>query len=428
MSNSSLVNFTLLSPNNSGARTHTIDRITPHCVVGQASVESLGELFAKPSRKASSNYGIGEDGRVGMYVEECNKSWCSSSNPNDQRAITIECASDNTEPFAFKPEVYDKLIKLCADICKRNGKNKIIWIPDKEKALKYTPASNEMQFTVHRWFANKSCPGAWLMERMQDLTDKVNALLLPETELVGKTIEEKIWKYLLKWCPNEFAVAGIMGNLKSESNFKTGNLQNTFNSKLNMSDEAYTTAVDNGSYTDFINDKAGYGLAQWTFWSRKQLLLNTAKERGVSIADLELQLDVLIFEMSANKSLMEDLTSSISVRQAAEAVLKKYEKPADQSNKVVDKRTEFGQTVYNMFHVKEQKLYRVQAGAFGVKANAENLANTLKDKGYNAIIKNVTINGKLIYRVQVGAFSNRLNADALVVALKKIGVDSFVVS
>lgn len=428
MSNSSLVNFTLLSPNNSGARTHAIDRITPHCVVGQASVESLGNLFAKPSRKASSNYGIGEDGRVGMYVEECNRSWCSSSNPNDQRAVTIECASDNTEPYAFKPVVYDKLVQLCADICKRNGKSKVVWIPDKDKALKYTPASNEMQFTVHRWFANKSCPGAWLMERMQDLTDKVNALLLPQTELTGKTIEEKIWKYLIKWCPNEFAVAGIMGNLKAESNFKPNNLQNSFNSKLNISDEDYTMLVDNNNYPDFINDKAGYGLAQWTFWSRKQLLLNTAKERGVSIGDLELQLDVLIFEMSANKSLMEDLTSSISVRQAAEAVLKKYEKPADQSNKVVDKRTEYGQAIYNQFHATEQKLYRVQVGAFSVKANAEKLATSLKGKGFNAIIKNVTINGKLLYRVQVGAFSNKLNADTLVVALKKIGVEAIVVS
>ena len=427
MSNSSLVNFTLLSPNHSGARTHAIDRITPHCVVGQASAESLGNLFSKPSRKASSNYGIGEDGRVGMYVEECNRSWCSSSNPNDQRAVTIECASDNTEPYAFKPVVYDKLVQLCADICKRNGKTKLVWIPDKDKALKYTPASNEMQFTVHRWFANKSCPGAWLMERMDDLTAKVNALLAPQP-ITGKTIEEKIWNYLLKWLPNEFAVAGIMGNLKAESNFKTNNLQNSFEQKLGLTDETYTVAVDEDVYQNFVKDGAGYGLAQWTFWSRKELLLKTAKERKVSISDLELQLDVIIFEMSANKSLMADLNGAVSVRQSAEAVLKKYEKPADQSNKVVDKRTELGQAIYNQFHATAPKLYRVQVGAFGIKANAENLANSLKSKGYNAIIKNVTINGRVIYRVQVGAFSNKLNADAMVVSLKKIGVEAIVVS
>ena len=117
--NSSLVSFTQLSPNHSGQRTHAIDRITPHCVVGQCSVETLGRIFLPTSRQASCNYGIGEDGHVGMYVEEKNRSWCSSSNANDQRAVTIECASDATAPYAFKDVVYQKLITLCIDICKR---------------------------------------------------------------------------------------------------------------------------------------------------------------------------------------------------------------------------------------------------------------------------------------------------------------------
>ena len=114
--NSSLVSYTKLSPNHSGQRTHSIDRITPHCVVGQCSVETLGSIFLPTSRQASCNYGIGVDGRVGMYVEEKNRSWCSSSNANDQRAITIECASDATEPYAFKDVVYQKLIdrKACS--------------------------------------------------------------------------------------------------------------------------------------------------------------------------------------------------------------------------------------------------------------------------------------------------------------------------
>ena len=99
--NSSLVSYTKLSPNHSGQRTHSIDRITPHCVVGQCSVETLGNIFLPTSRQASCNYGIGVDGRVGMYVEEKNRSWCSSSSANDQRAVTIECASDTTEPYAI---------------------------------------------------------------------------------------------------------------------------------------------------------------------------------------------------------------------------------------------------------------------------------------------------------------------------------------
>ena len=176
MSNSSLVSYTKLSPHHSGTRTHSIDRITPHCVVGQCTVEGLGSTFSG-SRDVSANYGIGADGRVGLYVEEKNRSWCSSSNANDQRAVTIECASDATEPYAFKDVVYQKLITLCVDICKRNGKTKLIWFGDKDKTLNYTPKSNEMVLTVHRWFANKSCPGAWMYSRMGDLASKVTAQL-----------------------------------------------------------------------------------------------------------------------------------------------------------------------------------------------------------------------------------------------------------
>lgn len=175
--NSPMVAYTKLSPNHSGQRTHSIDRITLHCVVGQCTAEGLGEWFEKTSTQASSNYGIDKDGRVGMYVEEKNRSWCSSSSANDQRAITIECASDKTEPYAFRDIVYQRLIELCVDICKRNGKNKLIWFGDKDKTLAYEPKSGEMILTVHRWFANKSCPGNWMYARMGDLADKVTAAL-----------------------------------------------------------------------------------------------------------------------------------------------------------------------------------------------------------------------------------------------------------
>ncbi len=185
--NSSLVNYTKLSPNNSGTRTHSIDRITPHCVVGQCSVETLGEIFYPSSIQASCQYGIGADGRVGMYCEEKNRSWCSSSNANDQRAVTIECASDTTAPYAFKNVVYKKLITLCVDICKRNGKKKLLWLGDKTKTLNYSPASDEMVLTVHRWFANKSCPGDWLMARMDDLATQVTKQLGGSTGTSGGT-------------------------------------------------------------------------------------------------------------------------------------------------------------------------------------------------------------------------------------------------
>lgn len=174
--NSPLVVYTGLSPNHSGQRTHSIDRITPHCVVGQLSAETICACFPA-GRDASCNYGIGTDGRVSLCVEEKNRSWCSSSSANDQRAITIECASDKTEPYAMNSAVYNSLIKLCTDICKRNGKKKLLWFADKNKSLNYAPKSDEMVITVHRWFANKSCPGDWLYNRLGDLATKVTAAL-----------------------------------------------------------------------------------------------------------------------------------------------------------------------------------------------------------------------------------------------------------
>lgn len=186
--NSPLVDCKVMSPNHSGKRTHTIDRITPHCVVGQATAERIGECFVDKSRQASCNYGIGKDGRVCLVVDEANRSWCSSSASNDQRAVTIECASDATAPYAFNDAVYNKLIDLCVDICKRNGKTKLLWFGDKNKALNYKPAADEMVLTVHRWFKNKSCPGNWMYSRMGDLADKVTAKLNPSTAAASKTI------------------------------------------------------------------------------------------------------------------------------------------------------------------------------------------------------------------------------------------------
>nr|UWI29395.1 MAG: N-acetylmuramoyl-L-alanine amidase [Bacteriophage sp.]DAX18091.1 MAG TPA: N-acetylmuramoyl-L-alanine amidase [Caudoviricetes sp.] len=177
MSNSGLVVYTKLSPNHSGQRTHSIDRITPHCVVGQLSCESICGCFTSPQREASCNYGIGMDGRISLSVEEKNRSWCSSSNANDQRAVTIECASDKTAPYAMTDAVYAALIDLCTDICKRNGKSKLLWFGDKNKTLSYEPKADEMIITVHRWFANKSCPGDWLYNRLGDLAAKVTSRL-----------------------------------------------------------------------------------------------------------------------------------------------------------------------------------------------------------------------------------------------------------
>ena len=173
MSNSSLVDFTLISPNKTSPRTHKIDTITIHCVVGQCTVESLGALFAKASRRGSSNYGIGKDGKIGLYVDEKDRSWCSSNAANDHRAITIEVASDTTHPYVVTDAAYSSLIKLLVDICKRNNIKELKWKADKSLIGQI----DKQNMTVHRWFANKACPGDYLYERHGQIAEAVNKQL-----------------------------------------------------------------------------------------------------------------------------------------------------------------------------------------------------------------------------------------------------------
>lgn len=172
--NSPLVTYTKLSPNHSGQRKHAIDTITIHCVVGQLSVETIGNIFAPTSRQASSNYGIGKDGRIGMYVEEKNRSWCTSSSANDNRAITIEVASDTKHPYAVNDKAYAALLDLVTDICRRNGIKKLVWSTVKNDRVNHLNGCN---MTVHRDYANKSCPGDYLYNLHGEIAAEVNKRL-----------------------------------------------------------------------------------------------------------------------------------------------------------------------------------------------------------------------------------------------------------
>ena len=174
MSNSTLISYTKLSPNHSGKRTKKIDTITIHCMAGQLSVESCGALFAKSSRQASSNYGIGPDGRIALYVDESNRSWCTSSNANDQRAVTIEVASDATHPYAVRDKAYDALLDLVTDICKRNGIKKLVWSTSKNDRVNHLNGCN---MTAHRDYAAKACPGDYLYNREGEIAAEVNRRL-----------------------------------------------------------------------------------------------------------------------------------------------------------------------------------------------------------------------------------------------------------
>lgn len=174
MSNSPLVSYTKISPNKNSPRNHEIDTISIHCVVGQVTVERLGNIFAPSSKKASSNYGVGYDGRIGMYVEEKDRSWCTSSSSNDNRAITIEVASDATHPYAVTDAAYEGLIKLLVDICQRNpGIKRLRWKGDKSLIGRV----DQQNMTVHRWFANKACPGDYLYNRHYAIAEEVNRRL-----------------------------------------------------------------------------------------------------------------------------------------------------------------------------------------------------------------------------------------------------------
>lgn len=182
MSNSPLVTYTNLTKNHSGKRNHAIDRITIHVIVGQWTAKQGCDYFANTPRQSSCNYMVGKDGSIGLSVEECNRSWCSSSSANDHRAITIETASDMTHPYAVTDKAYAALLDLVTDICKRNGKKKLLWFGDKEKTLAYEPAADEMVMTVHRWFANKACPGEYLYSRHAAIAEEVTRRLSGKPE------------------------------------------------------------------------------------------------------------------------------------------------------------------------------------------------------------------------------------------------------
>ena len=190
MSNSPLVTYTKLSPNHSGKRNHAIDTVTIHCMAGNASVETCGAIFADPARGASSNYGIGSDGRIALYVDEANRSGCTSNAANDHRAITIEVANNGGAPdWPVSDKAYESMIKLLVDICQRNpGIGRLRWQGD--KSLIGQVAKQNM--TVHRWFAAKACPGNYLYNKHTEIAAEVNRRLEGEDEMVDidKLIDE----------------------------------------------------------------------------------------------------------------------------------------------------------------------------------------------------------------------------------------------
>ena len=724
MSFSKLATIYIASPNRNKQRTNKVIYFTPHCIVGQLTAQRCGELFSKSSYQASSNYGIGTDGKIGGYVDEEDRSWCTSSAWNDNRAITVECASDAKHPYAMNQKVWDSLVDLAVDICQRYGKNKMLWFNDKKTALGYSPKSNEMVITAHRWFAPKecvptnsevltrngwvkigdieigdeiacadinnlhitfeevydkvpvrqqdtytnngltatkdhrmvytvqnrtpyriddykhllssgnqiyiptagyadepglmvtddmlrffvavqadghymydrrvdgsksyygvdfhlrkerkierikdildacgfewservkgdgstsirvynshdvnivtdicedflcnknftwemlnmseyqahvfiyelilwdgceaatlytssykenldivsavaalngigsrltgsnvsfsgrpyislgkennstrrnskqsngpktevtcvsvktgvflmrqngktfitgNCPGDWLYNRLGKLADEVNKELNSQVPTPKLVVEDPkhlyisseddrcqlVWTFLATKGLNDYAIAGLMGNLYCESALRPNNLQNSFETKLGMTDKGYTDAVNKGTYKNFIHDGAGYGLAQWTFWSRKQALLYFAEKKMLSIDDLNMQLQFLWEELGAYKHVMDILSKASSIKEACNVVLREYERPAvvvknDKAGitKALNARTAAGKDFYDKFSIAGKQLqpnkkslgYFVQYGAFSTKNNAKKRLYNIQAKDLN---------------------------------------------
>ncbi len=412
--NSSLVSYTRISKN-SNPRNEDISRISVHVMAGNISVETCGNVFANTSAQASSNYGIGTDGRIALYVEEKNRSWCTSNKDNDHKAVTIEVANNGGAPnWPVSDKAWDSLIRLCVDICRRNGKNKLIWFNDKNKSLSYTPANNEMIITVHRWFSNKSCPGDYVFNRLGELATSVtnelqksisdNKEIPEETPQPEITTDEKyLWNKLDDIGLNDFGKAGMMGNLFSESGLVSNNLQNAFEKKLNLTDEKYTTSVDNGTYTNFVRDGAGYGLAQWTYWSRKESLLNYARKEKKSIGDFKTQVNFLAEELITSfKSMLSKLNNCKSIREASDIILTEFEKPANQSESMKVCRANYSTHFYNLYATKYKIPYtvRVKADVLNIRTSPSNLSpknGCISDNGIYTIVEESTGPGATLW-------------------------------
>lgn len=448
--NSSLVSYTKLSPCNSGTRTHSIDRITPHCIVGQLSVESAGEWFSHESTQASCNYVIGADARVGLIVPESQRSWCSSSRENDQRAVTIECASEKTHPYAFKTGVYMKLIELCTDICKRNGKKKLIWLGDKAKTMAYTPAADEMVITVHRWYANKACPGDWLYSRLGDVAMKVTAALQKDSAssetpsnsattqpsstqattihaMADETAKASAMLELVHRCDK----SGILNSVTAaqmilESGYCGTDLalaaNNCFGMKCTLSNNTWSSVWDGKSkYTKRTAEQTASGKVYYV----------TADFRKYPCVEDSIKdhAGYLLGAMNGSKKRYEGLTSAPDYRTAI-TIIKKggYATDVKYVDKVCSIIERFGLDKYDgqsgASSGSETKavMYTVQAGAFSEKKNANAMLKKVKKLGIDCFIKKA---GQY-YMVQCGAFSVKENADKIMKQLQEAGIDSFI--
>jgi len=311
----------------------------------------------------------------------------SAKNANNNGYIGFEICEDSTNDAAYLKKVYTEAVELVAYLCKKYNldplKDGVVICHSEGHARGI--ASNHGD-VMHWWPKHGLSMDTFRKAVAAEMGAAAPAAKPTVPTASAGNAEDnaaKIWKYLIGKGLSECGVAGLMGNLHAESALAPNNLQNTYSKKLGMTDAEYTAAVDSGAYTNFVRDSAGYGLAQWTYWSRKEGLLTFAKAAGKSIGDLGMQLDFLWKELSEGyTSVLRALRNAKTVREASDVVLTKYERPADQSESVKKKRAQYGETFLKKYGGKASGGEAVAATPYLVKVTADVL-NIRKGPGTN---------------------------------------------
>lgn len=343
------INKLISGYNHNAGSVSRIKYIVIHYTGALGDAKANCNYFAGGNRNASAHYFVGYDGAIWQSVEDKNVAWhCGAKSYKhaecrNANSIGIEMCvrkKSTASMGATDKDWYfeDATVEAAAELTR--------YLMDKYNV----PASHVVR---HYDVTGKICPNPYVYNTTAHTWDEFKRLI-SDTASAGGMVqngntEKAIWDYLAGKGLNAYAVAGLMGNLYAESGLNSCNLQNSYNKSLNMTDAQYTAAVDNGSYGNFVKDKAGYGLAQWTYHTRKQALLNYAKKAGASIGSLDMQLAFLWDELQGYKSVISTLKGAKSVRAASDAVLLGFEKPADQSEAVQKKRAGYGEAYYKKY-------------------------------------------------------------------------------
>ena len=398
------INKLISGYNHNAGDVSRIKYIVIHYTGALGDAKANCNYFAGGNRNASAHYFVGYDGAIWQSVEDKNIAWhcgaksykhaeCRNANSigiemcvrkkstasmgaTDKdwyfEDATVEAAAELTRYLMDKYNVpashvirhYDVTGKICPNPYAYNT-TAHTWEEFKQLISGAASAGSSQTDKLYRvrksWEDAKSQIGAYssLDNAKKACTDGYTVYDWDGRAVYSKAVaggmvqngntEKAIWEYLAGKGLNAYAVAGLMGNLYAESGLNSCNLQNSYNKSLNMTDAQYTAAVDNGSYGNFVKDKAGYGLAQWTYHTRKQALFDYAKKAGASIGSLDMQLAFLWDELQGYKSVISTLKGAKSVRAASDAVLLGFEKPADQSEAVQKKRAGYGEAYYKKY-------------------------------------------------------------------------------